>query len=94
MFRPFLRSDTVLSEQGTTVRCSKLDDLRFEREGLERRGVWEGGLLISHRTVVLLFRLGEKRWVLFLLSFRTQCATRNHCYFSGNVLTINAVCTP
>jgi hypothetical protein len=31
-----------------------LDDLGFEREELERRGVWEGGLLISRGAVVLL----------------------------------------
>jgi len=72
MFRAFLPSDPVLSEQ-VTARSLKLDDLGFEREGLERRGVWKGGLLISRRTVVLLFRLGEKRWVLSLLSFRTVC---------------------
>jgi hypothetical protein len=43
----------VLSEQGT-VRCFKLDDLGFEREGLERRGGWEGGLLISRGALALL----------------------------------------
>jgi hypothetical protein len=43
----------VLSDRGA-VRCFKLDDLGFEREELERRGVWEGGLLISRGTVVLL----------------------------------------
>lgn len=84
-------ADPVLSEHGT-VRSFKLDDLGFEREGLERRGVWKGGLLISRRTVVLLFRLGEKRWVLSLLSFRTQCATRNRRRFAGNMVRINTLC--
>lgn len=86
-------SDPVLLEHGT-LHSFKLDDLGFEREGLERRGVWKGGLLISRRTVVLLFRLGEKRWVLSLLSFRTQCATRNRRRFAGNVVGINALCVP
>ena len=88
-----MHSDPVLSEQGS-ARSLKLDDLGFEREGLERRGVWKGGLLISRRTVVLLFRLGEKRRVLSLLSFRTQCATRNRRRFAGNVVGINALCIP
>jgi len=83
----------VLSEHGT-ARSLKLDDLGFERDGLERRGVWKGGLLISRRTVVLLFRLVEKRWVLSLLSFRTQCAARNRRRFAGNVVGINVLCIP
>jgi hypothetical protein len=83
----------VLSEQAT-ARSLKLDDLGFEREGLERRGVWKGGLLISRRTVVLLFQLVEKRWVLSILSFRTQSATRNRGRFAGNVVGINALYIP
>lgn len=88
-----MRSDRLLSEQ-SSARSLKLDDLGFEREGLARRGVWKGGLLISRPTVVFLFRLGEKRWVLSLLSFRTQCATRNRRRFAGNVMGINALCIP
>lgn len=53
----------MLSDQGT-ARCFKLDDLGFEREELERSGVWEGGLLISRGAVVLLvlFSLNLVNW--------------------------------
>ena len=87
-----MRSDPVLSEQGTA--CSlKLDDLGFEREELERRAVWKVGLLISRRTVVLLFRLGENRWY-YLYRPLGQCATRNRRRFARNVVGINALCIP
>jgi hypothetical protein len=79
-----------MSEQ-VSARSLRLDDLGFEREGLERRGVWKGCLLISRRTVLLLFRLVEKRWVFSLLSFRTQCAMRNRRRFAENVVRIIAL---